>query len=110
MPSESSEDEAREHLLRFDKWLEREWRNGDQLGRVGIVILLLGMAGPFLLAVIATIAVWIWIVPIASDFSEKLAAFGVLFSLLTALSVKIAGQAEKIMGILYVKRPKRKSG
>ena len=103
------EDLAREHLERFDKWLSREWKRGSQLGKVGLGILLLGMAGPFLLGIAAVLAVWIWILPLASNFTEKLSAFGVLFTLLTAISVKIANQAEKILGIAFLSRPRKRA-
>jgi len=101
------EDAAQENIERFDGWLSREWKRGNQLGKAGVIILLLGMASPFLLGVVAVLAIWIWILPLASNFTERLSAFGVLFALLTAISVKIANQAEKIVGVAYLSRPRK---
>lgn len=98
------EDEIREHLDSFLKWFE----GGGAARKLELTTLILGMATPFLLGVVAVIVVLVWIVPVAATFTERLAVFGVLFSLLTALSIQVARVSERIVFGLYVLRRRRK--
>lgn len=98
------EDEVREYLQGFLKWFE----GGGAARKAGLATLLLGMASPFLLGLAAVIIVIVWILPLAVTFTERLAVFGVLFSLLTALSFQLARASERTIFGLYVLRRRRK--
>lgn len=98
------EDEVREYLRDFLKWFE----GGGAARKVGLGTLVLGMAAPFFLGLAAVIIVVVWILPVAVTFTERLAVFGVLFSLLTALSFQLARTSERTIFGLHVLRRKRK--
>lgn len=98
------EDELRDYLEGFMKWF-----TGGGTGRkVELTTLFLGMASPFILGVVAVIIVVVWILPLAVTFTDRLAVFGVLFSLLTALSFQLARTSERTIFGLYVLRRRRK--
>jgi len=67
------------------------------------------MASPFILGVIAVVIVWFWIWGFASSVTEKLLVFGVLFSLLTALSFKIGSSSSQMLFGAYLTRKKKRS-
>lgn len=98
------EDDVRDYLRDFLKW----FGGGSRARRVGIGILLIGMSAPFILGLIAIVIVLIWIAPAAGSYIERLEVFGVLFSLLTAISFQIASVSQRMMFGLYVMRRKRK--
>ena len=98
------EDEIREGLRSFLRWFE----GGGTARKLELTTLILGMATPFLLGIVAVIVVIVWILPVAIAFSERLAVFGILFSLLTALSIQVARVSERIVFGLYVLRRRRK--
>ncbi len=104
-----NEDEAADRIQSFTKWLDSVWEKNGKLGRFFILTLLIAIASPFIVAVISVIIVWVWIVPFASTVTEKVFAFGVLFSLLTALSLKVGGFANQMLQNAYLTRKKRRS-
>ena len=99
------EDQVREYVNSFLKWFGR----GGKSRQVGMMLLVLGMSAPFILGVTAILVVWLWVAPAASTFTERLAVFGVLFGLLTAIAVQIAGFSQRLVFGLYMMRRRRKS-
>lgn len=105
----SDEDEAANRIKSFEKWLDDAWGKSGWLGKLFIVTLLLGIGSPFILGVVEVLVVWYWILPIAATTTEKILAFGVLFSLLTALSLKVSGFANQILVNAYITRKRRQT-
>jgi len=99
------EDQVREYVNSFLKWFGR----GGKSRQVGMMLLVLGMSAPFILGVTAIFVVWLWVAPAAATFTERLAVFGVLFGLLTAIAVQIAGFSQRLVFGLYMMRRRRKS-
>jgi len=99
------EDQVREYVNSFLKWFGR----GGKSRQVGMMLLVLGMSAPFILGVTAILVVWLWVALAASTFTERLAVFGVLFGLLTAIAVQIAGFSQRLVFGLYMMRRRRKS-
>jgi hypothetical protein len=99
-----AEDEFREYLQGFLKW----FKGGGTARHVGITALAIGMAAPFLLGLTMIVVVVVWILPVANAFTDRLAVFGVLFTLLTALSLQLARGSERMMFGLYILRRRRK--
>ena len=98
------EDAVREYLDGFLKW----FGGGGFSRHVGMTMLILGMSAPFILGVSAIIVVWFWVAPAASNFTERLAVFGVLFGLLTAIGLQVASVSQRMVFGLYLLRRRRK--
>ena len=98
------EEEAREYLNTFSKWFGK----GGFARRVGMTILTIGMVAPFLLGVTAILVVWIWVAPAATTFTERLAVFGVLFGLLTAVAIQIANFSHRMIFAMFFMRRRRR--
>ena len=99
------EDQIREYVNSFLKWFGK----GGKSRQAGMMLLVLGMSAPFILGVTAILVVALWVAPAASTFTEKLALFGVLFGLLTAITVQIASFSQRLVFGLYMIRRKRKT-
>jgi hypothetical protein len=108
-PAMESEDETADRIQSFTKWLDSTWEKNGALGRFFILILFVGIASPFIIGVLSVIIVWFWIVPFAITVTDKVFAFGVLFSLLTVLSLKVGGFANQMLLSSYLTRRKRRS-
>ncbi len=104
-----SEDEAADRIQSFTKWLDTVWEKNGKLGKFFILLLFVAIASPFIVAVLSVIIVWFWIVPYAITVTDKVFAFGVLFSLLTALSLKVGSFANQMILSSYLTRRKRRS-
>jgi len=104
-----SEDEATDQIQSFTKWLDSIWEKNSKLGKLFILTIFVAIASPFIVAVISVIIVWFWIVPYATTVTDKVFAFGVLFSLLTALSLKIGSFANQMLISSYLTRKQRRS-
>src|SRR5437867_9824118 len=98
------EDAAREYLDGFLKW----FGGGGFSRHIGMTLLILGMSAPFILGVTAILVVWLWVAPAAITFTERLALFGVLFGLLTAIAVQVASVSQRMVFGLYLIRRRRK--
>lgn len=104
-----NEDEAADRIQSFTKWLDSVWERNGALGRFFILMLFVAIASPFIIGVLSVIIVWFWIVPFTITVTDKVIAFGVLFSLLTALSLKIGSFANQMLLSSYLTRRKRRS-
>ncbi len=98
------EDQTKEYLDMFLKW----FGGGGFSRHVGMTILVLGMSAPFILGVIAIFVVWLWVAPAATNFTDRLAVFGVLFGLLTAIALQVASVSQRMVLGLYLIRRRRK--
>src|SRR5712692_10554702 len=103
-PEHDVEDDAREYLRSFVKW----FGGGSRSRKLAMVLLATGMSAPFILGLTAIFVVLLWIAPVALDFTERLAVFGVLFSLLTAISLQVASVSQRMVFGLFFMRRKRK--
>jgi len=102
------EDKAADRIQSFTKWLDDAWAKSSKLGKLIIVILFVSIASPFILGVFAVVIVWYWILPYTITVTDKILAFGFLFSLLTALSLKVGSSANSILFQTYLTRKKKR--
>ncbi len=65
------------------------------------------MASPFIVGTLAIVIVWLWVVPIAVTLTDRTIVFGVLFSLLTAIALKVEETARQILYGAYLTRRMR---
>src|SRR5207247_1902157 len=69
------EDRAADRIRSFTRWLDDAWEKNGRLGKLMILFLLVGIASPFILGVMAVVIVWVWIVPYAATVTDKVLAF-----------------------------------
>ncbi len=96
-----------EHLETFTKWLKRAWKKSGTLGKLFILAMFIGMTLPFIIGTLAIVIVYWWVVPIATSLTDRVLVFGVLFSLLTAIAIKVGETANQILYGAYLTRRMR---
>jgi hypothetical protein len=95
------------YLETFTKWFNRAWKKSGAFGKSLMLALILGMALPFIVGIVAIVIVYSWVVPVAVTFTDRAIVFGVLFSLLTAIAVKVGETAWKMIYGAYLTRRMR---
>ena len=108
-PNPIMEQEAQltEFLQTWTRWLTRAYKKSGKAGKIFILALFVGMASPFIVGTLAIVIVWLWVVPIAVTLTDRTIVFGVLFSLLTAIALKVGETARQILYGAYLTRRMR---
>jgi hypothetical protein len=106
-PIKEQEAQLSEFLETWTKWLSRAWKKSGTSGKFFILAMFVGMASPFIIGTFAIVIVWWWVVPIAITLTDRTIVFGVLFSLLTAIALKVGETARQILYGAYLTRRMR---
>jgi|SRR6267143_1438078 len=107
-PVESPDEAIRRHYFEFDKWWTGVW-NRSGAGKIGILLVLFALSLPFLIVLGTAIVAWVYIWPIASTVTERLAVLSFVFVVLVTIGYQVKGFANEIVGGLFWMRRQRKS-
>ena len=104
---ESQDEAIRRHYFEFNKWWTGVW-NRSSAGKVGILLVLFSFALPFLIVLGTAIIAWLYIWPMASTVTERLAVLSFVFVVLVTIGYQVKGFASQIViGLFYMRRQRK---
>lgn len=102
-----ADEQARVQATEFQRFLSRVWESGAG-GKIGLTLLYLAFALPFIFNVIILFVVGVWIWPFASGVTERLAVLGFLVIVLNAVAYQMQGAANNVVTVMFLARRRRR--
>src|SRR5438132_13563955 len=107
---ESPDEQIRRHYFDFNKWWTGVWDRSNA-GKFGILLVLFAFALPFLIVLGTAIVAWLYIWPMASTVTERLAVLSFVFVVLVTIGYQVKAFADQIViGLFYMRRKRKTKG